>query len=299
MASRKVLITGASGLLGRELLYYFSTEGWECLGLALTRVREGLVKVNLCKKEDVEKVVDDFHPQVIVHSAAERRPDVVAKQEEQAEAINVGATELLTQLCQQRGVFLLYISTDYVFDGTRPPYLTNAVTNPLNTYGITKRDGEVAVSKYQNTAILRVPVLYGKVESLAESAVTTLFSAVLNTSQPTKLSDYEQRYPTHVHDVAEVCEKMATRQLAEPGAGVGVWHCSGDDCMTKYSMACTMGRVFGLSTGHISPVQEPSTGAPRPYDCRLDCTSTRANFPSTQTAFGVGIQSVLKSHLPK
>lgn len=295
----KVLITGASGLLGRELLKRFTTEGWECLGLAYTRVREGLTKVNLCDREEVEKVMDDFQPHVVVHSAAERRPDVVAKQEEQAKAINVGATELLTQLCQQRGVFLLYISTDYVFDGTKPPYLTTAATNPLNTYGITKRDGEVVVSKYQNTAVLRVPVLYGEVEYLAESAVTSLFSAVLSASQPTKMSDYEQRYPTHVHDVAEVCEMLASRHMAEPGAGVGVWHCSGDDRMTKYSMACTMGKVFGLSTSHITPVREPSSGAPRPYDCQLDCTSTRTIFPSTPTPFESGIHSILKAHLPK
>ena len=298
MAAGRVLITGASGLLGRELLQHFTDKGWECLGLAFSRVREGLAKVNLCQREEVEKVLGDFQPHVIVHSAAERRPDVVARQEEQALALNVGATEMLTQLCQKRGVFLLYISTDYVFDGKEPPYSPSATTNPLNKYGISKRDGEVAVCKYESAAILRVPVLYGEVESLQESAVTTLFSAVLNTLQPAKLSDYEQRYPTHVHDVAEVCELLARQQRATPGVAVGVWHCSGDDCMTKYSMACAMGKVLGLPTGHITPVCEPSSGAPRPYDCRLDCTSTRTAFPSTQTDFETGIGSVLAPFLP-
>lgn len=294
-----MLITGASGLLGRKLLQQFTKEGWECLGLAFTRVRKGLVRVNLCQKEEVKKVIEDFQPHVIVHSAAERRPDVVAEQGERAKALNVGATELLTELCQQRGVFLLYISTDYVFDGKEPPYQTTAVTNPLNTYGVSKRDGEVVVCRYGSAAVLRVPVLYGEVEALSESAVTAIFSAVLNSSQPTKLSDYEQRYPTHVQDVAEVCEKLASRQQAEPGVGVGVWHCSGDDCLTKYSMACAMGEVLGLSTGHIAPVREPSSGAPRPYDCRLDCSSTRAAFPSSQTAFETGIRSILASFVPK
>ena len=298
MPTKRVLITGASGLLGRQLLQHFTGRGWDCLGLAFSRAREGLVKVDLCRREDVEGVLEQFKPHVVVHAAAERRPDVVAKQQEKTQSLNVGATQLLTQLCQKQGAFLLYISTDYVFDGRAPPYLPSAPTNPLNEYGRTKRDGEVLVSGYEAGAVLRVPVLYGPVEPVSESAVTTLLTAVLNSSQPASLSDYEQRYPTHVEDVAEVCEQLASRQLAEPGAGVGVWHCSGDDCHTKYSMACVMGQVLGLPTSHLSPLREPVAGAPRPYDCRLDCTSTRAAFPTPHTCFETGILNVLRSHVP-
>ena len=296
---KKVLITGASGLLGRELCRQFRKAGWECLGLAFSRLGGGLVKVDLCRKDEVEKVLEEFEPHVIVHAAAERRPDVVAKQTEQARTLNVDATVQLTQLCRQRGAFLLYISTDYVFDGKSPPYLTSSPTNPLNTYGVTKRDGEVAVAKYEKGAVLRVPVLYGEVEEVGESAVTTLLTAVLNTSQQARLSDYEQRYPTHVQDVAEVCKCLCSRQWAEPGVGAGVWHCSGEDRLTKYSMACIIGRELGLPTDHLVPVREPTAGAPRPYDCRLDCTSTRAAFPTSQTPFVSGIRSVLVSHVSK
>ena len=298
MATKKALITGASGLLGRQLMRQFSA-AWECQGLAFSRPRDGLVKVDLCSREEVEKILDEFKPHVVVHAAAERRPDVVAGQAEKARALNVGATELLAQLCQERGCFLLYISTDYVFDGTSPPYRPDATTNPLNAYGITKRDGEVAVAKSENAATLRVPVLYGEVEVLAESAVTTLLSAVLASSGTVKLSDYEQRYPTHVQDVAEVCEKICSRQLAEPGCGVGVWHCSGNDRLTKYSMACVLGQELGLPTSHLVPVREPSQGAPRPYNSQLDCSATRAAFPSSQTPFTTGISSALRSHLQK
>ena len=297
--AKKVLVTGASGLLGRELRRRFVSGGWECVGLAYSRVRDGLVKVDLCRREQVEKILTEFEPHVIVHAAAERRPDVVAGDTEKARSLNVGATELLTQLCQERGAFLLYISTDYVFDGRSPPYLPSSPTNPLNTYGVTKRDGEEVVRKYANGAVLRVPILYGEVESVSESAVTTILSAVLDTSKPAKLSDYEQRYPTHVQDVAEVSEKICSRQWAEPGVGVGVWHCSGDDRMTKYSMACVIGQEMGLSTSHLLPVREPTQGAPRPYDCRLDCNSTRAAFPTSLTSFSSAIPSILNPHLEK
>ena len=299
MSLKKVLITGASGLLGRELCRQFRKAGWECLGLAFSRVGGELVKVDLRRREDVEKVLNEFKPHVVVHAAAERRPDVVTKQPEQARSLNVDATEQLTQLCRQREAFLLYISTDYVFDGKSPPYLTKASTNPINTYGVTKRDGEIAVSKYDKGAVLRVPILYGEVEEVGESAVTTLLTAVLNTSQAVMLSDYEQRFPTHVQDVAEVCEQICSRECSEPGVGVGVWQCSGEDRHTKYSMACVIGRELGLSTDHLVPVREPTSGAPRPYDSQLDCSTTRAAFSTSQTPFKSGIRSVLISHVPK
>ena len=291
MAARKVLITGASGLLGRELMRRFRREGWECKGLAYSRVRGSLVRVDLCEREEVEGVVEDFKPHIVVHSAAERRPDVVSKKEEQAKALNVGATEILTQICQQRSIFLLYISTDYVFDGLQPPYSPQAPTNPLNAYGVSKRDGELAVQNYQRSAVLRVPVLYGAVETLAESAVTTLLSSVLDSSKEARMSHYEQRYPTHIQDVAQVCEGICSRQAA------GVWHCSGGERLTKYSMACIMAEVFGLPSTHLLAVTEPSGGTPRPYDSQLDCSSTQSVVPTAQTPFRAGIRQVLEPFL--
>lgn len=290
---KKVVITGASGLLGRELYRHFIDRGWQCLGLAYSRCRGDLVKVDLRNKEEMKKILVDFSPQVVVHAAAERRPDVVAKQADHARHLNVTVTDQLTQLCHENGIFLLYISTDYVFDGKSPPYLPSSPTNPVNSYGVTKRDGELIVREYERGAVLRVPVLYGEVEDVGESAVTTLLTAVRNTSQSVQLSDYEQRYPTHVRDVAELCEKLSGRQLMEPGVGVGVWHCSGDDCLTKYSMACVIGKVLGLSTSHLVPVREPSSAAPRPYDCHLDTSSTRVMYPISITQFETGIAGVL------
>ena len=124
--SKKVLITGASGLLGREILKQFVSNGWDALGLAYSRIYGSLRKVDLCDESQIEAVLDEFTPAVVVHSAAERRPDVVDKQSKSATALNVGATEKLASLCANRNIFLLYISSDYVFDGNNPPYMPDA-----------------------------------------------------------------------------------------------------------------------------------------------------------------------------
>ena len=186
-SARKVLITGASGLLGRELMRRFRQEKWQNLGLAFTRARESLLRVDLRDRAEVEKVLVDFRPTVVVHAAAERRPDEVERHPEAALALNVSATETLAELCSKHGIFLIYMSSDYVFDGRNPPYSPDSPTNPPNTYGQSKKDGETAVLKHAGTVVLRVPILYGQVEQLGESSVTAVFSLVLNSDRESKV----------------------------------------------------------------------------------------------------------------
>lgn len=184
MASKhRVLITGASGLLGRAILKQFSiSDKWEVLGLAHSRATGTLKKANLLDFEETKRVVKEFKPHVLIHSAAERRPDVVENDEETCIKMNVGVTETLasTIIELNSGLempehFMLYISTDYVFDGTSPPYKPLDEPNPLNKYGKSKLAGEQVMQKNPSDGgILRVPVLYGNVEYLKESAVTGL-----------------------------------------------------------------------------------------------------------------------------
>ena len=244
---------------------------------------------------EVERMLDSFKPSVVVHAAAERRPDVVKKQPDAAKALNVAATRTFAELCDKKGIFMLYISSDYVFDGKTPPYKPGDKVNPLNTYGETKRDGELEVLKYEGNAVLRIPVLYGEVEQLGESAVTTLFTAVMDTSKSSKHSDYERRYPTHVTDVAQVCVQLAEKHV-KSGDACGIWHWSGKECHTKYTMACIMAEVFGLPKDHLSPVREPTGGAPRPYDAHLDRTATESVLQIRETPFREGIHQVLQPY---
>ena len=179
----RVLITGASGLLGRAILKQFSnSDSWEVLGLAHSRATGALKKVNLLDFDEAQRVVTEFKPHVLIHSAAERRPDVVENDEETCEKMNVGITKVLATTINDlnNGLevpehFMLYISTDYVFDGASPPYKPMDKPNPLNKYGKSKLAGEKVVQTcLSDSGILRIPILYGNVEYLKESAVTGL-----------------------------------------------------------------------------------------------------------------------------
>ena len=180
----RVLITGASGLLGRAIMKQFSNSGkWEVLGLAHSRATGALKQVDLLDFDETKRIVEEFKPHVLIHSAAERRPDVVENDEETCMKMNVGVTKTLAKAISELNRdleisehFMLYISTDYVFDGTSPPYKPQDEANPLNKYGKSKLAGEQVMQLCANDGgILRIPVLYGNVEFLKESAITGVY----------------------------------------------------------------------------------------------------------------------------
>lgn len=174
-----VVVTGASGLLGREIYKQFSLSFQDVIGLGFSRA-EKLLKCNLLDFESTNKLIRDINPTVIIHAAAEKRPDVAAKNPEQAKMLNVFATQNLAKIAYSLNALFIYISTDYVFDGSFPPYEINDQPNPLNEYGKAKYEGEIQTSNaHPGSIILRIPVIYGKCEQRNESAVNILVDAVL------------------------------------------------------------------------------------------------------------------------
>ena len=132
--------------------------------------------------------------------------------------MNVTASASLAKLCAASSIFLIYISTDYVFPGTEgdAPYHVTSTPKPSNLYGETKLGGEKAVlEEYEKASrkgwgvVLRVPVLYGEAESPAESAVNVLMDAVWKAQkEAVKMDHWALRYPTNTEDVGRVCQGM-------------------------------------------------------------------------------------------
>jgi dTDP-4-dehydrorhamnose reductase len=208
-------------------------------------------------------------------------------------ALNVDATRAVVDAARESGAWVLYISTDYVFDGTRPPYRIDDPTNPINHYGRTKLQGEVATlqSDPQNCA-LRIPILYGLVESLDESPVTILARDVRD-PRPKLVEHWATRFPTHADDVAVVCRQIVLRRIEDPGLA-GIFHWRGGEALTKYEMAVEIARALGLSAAHLSPDDRPPAGAPRPKNTMLDCSRLEALGIGRRTPFLEGIAEALR-----
>ncbi|KAI0319248.1 NAD-P-binding protein [Amylostereum chailletii] len=272
----RVLITGASGVLGSAVYNAFLAVADQhvVLGLAHTRPTGTLQTLDLLDCDAVETLVQNFKPDWIIHCAAERKPDVAEKDPDGTRRLNVDVPEALANFSKNQGSTLIYISTDYVFDGTSPPYVPSAHTNPLNFYGVAKRDGEVAVLGVQGAraVVLRVPVLYGPAPSNADSAVNILLDVVQDQSGKTyRMDHYQTRYPTNVLDIASFLVRLTQLPPARAKTLPPIMHYSAAEPFTKYEMCLVFARILGLSHGHIiADDAPPAAGAtPRPRDTQL------------------------------
>jgi len=280
----KILISGASGLLGRAVVDRFKNDengkGHQVTSLSFTRSGPGLEKIDLRDEQSVSKLIHDLKPDVFIHCAAERRPDVAERDPTGTEKLNVRVTEHLAELSNQFGFKMIYICTDYVFDGNAPVggYDVDATPNPTNFYGKTKLAGEQAmlntVKKKGNAVSLRVPVLYGKAETNNESAINVLIDGVRKAAagQKVLMDDWATRFPTLVDDVAKVLVALADFQDPLPP----ILHFSSEKEYTKYKISLEFAKLLKLSEAeskNLIPQPDPPKLAQgetmRPRDCRL------------------------------
>ncbi|KAI0760373.1 NAD(P)-binding protein [Fomes fomentarius] len=267
----RVIVTGASGVLGSAVYGAFKSAGHTTLGLAHSRPTDELTQLNLLDANATERVFSEFKPEWVIHCAAERRPDVAEKDPEAARQINVLVPENLAKLSKALKFKLVYISTEYVFDGTSPPYTPSSTTNPLNLYGKTKRDGELAVLGVSGakSIALRVPVLYGPAAKNTDSAVNILLDVVADQSgKQYKMDHYATRYPTNVLDIADFLVRLSglpASRVIPP-----ILHYSAGEPFTKYEMCLVFARLLGVPHGHINAdASPPKYDTPRPQNTQL------------------------------
>ncbi|KAG3281156.1 MAT2B-like, partial [Ictidomys tridecemlineatus] len=260
---RRALITDAIGLLGRAVYKESQQNNWYAVGCGFRRVHH---------------IIHEFQPHVI-----QRRPDVVENQPDAASQFNVDASGNLAKEAAAIGAFLIYISSDYLFDGRDPHYSEEDIPSKTKL-------GEKAVLKNNlEAAVLRIPVLYGEVEKLEESAVTVMFDKVQFSNKSANMDHWHQRFPTHVKDVATVCWQLAEKRMLYPLIK-GTFHWSGNEPMTKYEMAY----AFNFPRSHLRPITDsPVIGAQCPHNAQLDCSKLETLGIGQLTPFQIGIKESL------
>ncbi|WVR05110.1 dTDP-4-dehydrorhamnose reductase [Kwoniella sp. DSM 27419] len=272
---KSVVVTGASGLLGRAVVDEFTDRGDRVIRLANSRAGRdaAYTKLDLMDREAVDGFFQTHGDvDVVVHCAAERRPDVAEADPEKAARINAAVPAHLAALANQRKFLLIYISTDYVFNGQNPPYEVDAQPDPLQMYGRQKLEGEKAVlaekEKGAPVTVLRVPILYGKVEYNGESAVNVLRDVVEDQSGKTyKMDAYQVRFPTNVEDVARVLYDLS--HLDKPLPPI-LHYASPAPQTNKYEICAVIAKHLNLPMEHIiKDASKPAAGTSRPENAQL------------------------------
>ena len=296
-----VAVIGGSGLVGRAIMATLADRaGWRVIGTAHRRAQGALTPLDIRDAAAVDAFLARPSPDAVVIAAAERRPDVCENDPALARALNVDAVRAIASAARRRNAWVLSISTDYVFDGTRPPYRVDDPPCPLNAYGRSKLDGERALAQATDLGcVLRLPLLFGHVTDLSESAVTSLVPAVIASAKAgapaARMDAWATRYPTFTGDVARVIRGLLER--AANGAAVcGIAHWSGDEPMTKFDIAVRIARILGLDA-RLEPVSVSVDSTPRPRNCHLDASRLEALGIGRRTPFDDALSQVLKRYL--
>lgn len=262
----KVLITGANGMLGHDLAPILEDEGFEVIETS----RETL-DINNFKQ--VESVLDQEKPDFVIHCAAYTNVDKAEEDIETARKINFEGTENIAKICSTKDITLIYISTDYVFDGEKKEaYLPTDKTNPLNVYGQTKLEGEKAVQKYcKKYYIIRTSWLYGH---YGKNFVETMIS--LADKPELKVVDDQIGCPTWTVELSN-----GIANLLEELPDFGIYHICGSGETSWYGFAKEIFQLIGKKVNLLPcKTEEFPRPAKRPKHSAMNNNGVCRNWQS-------------------
>ena len=295
----KVFVTGVAGQLGHDVMNELNKRGYEGIGSDLAPEYAGAqdgsavtemtyVSMDITDKEAVERTLLEIKPDVVVHCAAWTAVDLAEDDDkvEKVRAINAGGTENIAKACKKLDCKMIYISTDYVFDGqgTEPWEPDCKDYKPLNVYGQTKLEGELAVSQnLEKYFIVRIAWVFGV---NGKKFIKTMLS-VGKTHDTVRVVSDQVGTPTYTYDLARLLVDMAGSEK------YGYYHATNEGgYISWYDFTCEIYKQAGYTT-KVIPVTTEEYGlskAARPYNSRLDKSKlTEAGFevlPAWQDALG-------------
>lgn len=262
----KVMVTGAAGMLGRDVMEALSARGYEAVGV-------DIAQMDITDGAACMRVIAACAPDAVIHCAAWTAVDAAETNEEACRRVNALGTEHIARACAQLGCKLMYISTDYVFDGTgeRPWQPDDPTPAPLNVYGRTKLEGERAVRALcERFFIVRTAWVFGL---HGKSFVRTMLS-LGRTHDTLRVVRDQVGTPTYTRDLARLLADMIGTER------YGVYHATNEGgYLSWYDFACEIFRQAGMQV-RVLPVTTAEygvPGAPRPLNSRLDRTKLPAN----------------------
>lgn len=286
----RVLVTGASGLVGSRIMVRlraahevhgtFHTHAPDFLG----HPGRLLHQVDIRDTQGLLGLVRSVDPSVLVHCAAWTNVDACQGDRVQARAANLAPVEALAVEAQAEGRRLIQMSTDYVFDGTAPPYEVDAVANPLCVYSQMKAEAEAAARRAPRSLIARSTVIYGADFGHLKRNFAVWLIGELRAKRPVRVVEDQWNTPTIAEQVAEVLERAIDREVE------GVIHATSNECVPRVEFARRVARRFGLDASLIEPVPTSALKQPARRPLR-PCMSVGR----TESALGMKMWSIGRS----
>lgn len=286
-----LLVTGGSGMLGSYVATQAAAAGWDVSATYGSNVVElpGARMVHL-GLSDSRDLVSGLCPDVIIHTAAQAKPDVCEEHKRLAWDTNVVGTDSMLRAAESVGAHFVHVSTDLVFSGEHSPCFEGDRLSPPNYYGLTKAAAEAAVLASETSAgIVRTSIIYGPRMFPNLNSFTDKIIESLRAGKPMTAFTDQRRCPIPAWNLADVLLEIAERRLT------GIFHAVCPESSTRYEFALKVAEAFGLDTSLIVPAtmdQVPSA-AYRPATLILDTTSTQSRLSTRLLGFEEGITALL------
>lgn len=292
----KLLVTGVKGQLGYDVVNELTKRGHEAVGVDIE-------EMDITDASSVQTVIGNCRPNAVIHCAAWTAVDAAEDEEnkEKVHKVNAVGTQNIANVCKELGCKMMYISTDYVFDGQgETPWTPDCKDyKPLNVYGQTKLDGELAVSNtLSNFFIVRIAWVFGK---NGNNFIKTMLKVGKNRDKLTVVND-QIGTPTYTFDLARLLVDMIETDKygyyhATNEGGYISWH---EFATEIFRQAAALGYTeYSSENLTVAPVTTAEYGvskAARPFNSRLDKSKLTENgftpLPSWQDALARYLQEI-------
>lgn len=231
-----ILLTGASGFLGRHFQRWFTRRGWDVYGFgraaADAQYGSRWLQGDILSRESLEKALEHSQASVMIHCAAVSQPAACMRNPEESRIVNVRGTAMALAASIEARVPFISFSSDLVFDGEKGQYSETSEPSPNNEYGRQKADVEMFLAAQQYThewALLRLSLVAGPPHSSSRESFPSFAISRILANEPLSLFTDQYRTPVLVDDVADAVERIISYS-----AWGSIYNCAGD---TRYSRA--------------------------------------------------------------
>lgn len=250
----KVLVTGVKGQLGFDVVN-------ECKKRNIDAIGVDIEEMDITNSMQVSAVIKNANVDAVIHCAAWTAVDKAEDEEEACRKVNKTGTENVVAVCRELDIPIMYFSTDYVFDGQgEKPWKEYDQRNPLNVYGQTKYEGELAVEAYPKHFIIRISWVFGV---NGNNFIKTMLRLGKERGEVSVVND-QIGSPTYTYDLAELCVDMIITDK------YGTYHASNEGVCSWYDFACEIFKQADLDV-KVTPVDSSKfpVKAIRPKNSRM------------------------------
>ncbi len=293
----KILVTGTNGLLGQNLIHQLAGMNHQVIatGRGPQRISPdasiNYFDLDITSVKRTRKFIRQHGPDILIHCAAMTQVDDCERDRERSLMVNVLSTETMLDACTGGSTHFIFLSTDFVFDGTKGNYSEEDPVNPVNWYGETKVLAEKKVAEYSGAwAIARTCLLYGVPIHGSRPNIISWVRSALEKGEHIRVVNDQVRTPTNVLDFA-----TGIRLILEQGAR-GHFHLSGNDIMTPYELAIAVADYFSFDRNLIEAVDANSFSqlGKRPMKTGFNISKARQELGFSPCSLQSGLEESFK-----